>query len=150
MRHVSSLLVVSMLVLCVPAVAEEMEPQMIVMSHMGGSLAVSLEAVETVFYMEKDGGHRFHLVWAGNAEGKTIQGAEAGEVWKAIRGRFEAEFVWVSHMGGTLGIAREHITSVFYMPAKDGKAATMRINYNGESKAVEGDAADGLWKELGR
>ena len=150
MRHVSSALIVAMLVLCVPAVAEEMEPQMIVMSHMGGSLAVSLEAVETVFFMEKDGGQRFHLVWDGNPEGKTIQGDEAGEVWKAIQGRFEGEFVWVSHMGGTLGIAREHITSVFYMPAKDGKAATVRINYNGESKAVEGDEAAAIWKMLSK
>lgn len=150
-RRVSALLLSGMLfaALAVPAVAGE-ENEMIVMSHMGGSLAVSLDAVETVFYMEKDGKQRFHLVWEGNAEGKTIEGAEGTTLWKSIQGTWKDAFLWAPHMGGTLGISREAVTSVFFMPEKDGKKATLRINYGGEAKSVEGAEAEALWASMSK
>lgn len=137
------------LALAFPAAAEE-EEAMIVMTHLGGSLAVNLEAVETVFYMEKDGRQRFHLVWQGNAEGKTIEGAEAAELWGRFQGQWKDEFLWAPHMGGSLGISRDKVTSVFFMPEKDGKPATLRINYGGEAKTIEGAEAEALWKALSK
>jgi hypothetical protein len=133
--------------LVTPLTAEE-EVEMIVIPHLGGSLAVNLDAVETVFYMERDGRQRFHMVWHGNAEGKTVEGAEALEVWNQVRNSHETAFIWVSHMGGTMGIAHEAITSLFFMPAKDGKAAMLRVNYGPDAKTVEGEDALTLWKSL--
>ncbi len=138
-----------MLALGVSAMAEE-EAEMIIVPHLGGSLAVSLEVVETAFYLEKDGKQRFHLVWKGNYEGKTLEGAEATDVWKKLRAGWDHEFLWVPHMGGTLGIAHDAITSIFFMEAKDGKAATLRINYGGESKALEGAEAESVWSAVSK
>jgi hypothetical protein len=130
--------------------AGEEEAELIVMSHLGGHLAVNLEVVQTVFYLEKDGRQRLHVVWKGNPEGKSVEGSEAGEIWKTIRREWKSEFIWTSHMEGSLGITLDSVTSVFYMPAGDGKPAMLRINYGTEAKTVEGEEADALWKTIGR
>jgi len=152
MASKSSVLLAAALVLCgiVPSAAAEEEEPMIVMSHLGGSLAVNLEVVETVFYLEKESTPRFHLVWKGNPEGKTITGPEAKKTWERIRREMKSEFLWTSHMGGSLGIAHDAVTSVFFMPGKDGKPATLRINYGVEAKTVEGAEAEALWNALSR
>lgn len=132
------------------SVAAGEEDEMIVMAHLGGSLAVNLDAVETVFYLEKDGRQRFHLVWRGNAEGTTIEGAQATETWNRIQGEWKDDFLWVTHMGGSIGIARDAVSSVFFMAPKDGKRAMLRINYGSDSKAIEGAEAESLWASLSK
>lgn len=152
MKTLRLALVVFVVASCVSvqAAAEEEEAELIVMSHLGGRLAVNLEVVETVFYMENDGRQRLHVVWRGNPEGKTVEGPEAADIWKTIRRKWKSEFIWASHMGGSLGITLDSLTSVFYMPARDGKPASLRINYGSEAKTIEGEEADTLWKTIGR
>lgn len=150
MKRASLLPVVLFLTMSLPLAAGESEAEMMILPHLGGSLAVSFDVVETAFFMDKDGRQRFHLVWSGNPEGKTLEGAEAAEAWSKVREGREKEFLWTSHMGGTLGIARKAVVSAFFMAAKEGKPATLRINYATESKTIEGPDAAALWATLAK
>ena len=125
------------------------EGDFLMIPHMGGTLAINMHHVESVFFMDKADRQRFHLVWKGNPQGKTVEGADAVTLFAAARESWGDDFVWVSHMEGSLGIARHAITNVFRME-KDGQAVTVRINYGNESKTVTGDDAGAVWKTLAR
>jgi hypothetical protein len=148
MKRASLVTVILVLTMSLPLAAGESEVEMMILPHLGGSLAVSFDVVETAFFMDKDGRQRFHLVWSGNPEGKTLEGAGAVEAWTKIREGREKDFLWTAHMGGTLGIARRAIVSAFFMEAKEGKPATLRINYATDSKTIEGPDAAALWATL--
>lgn len=125
------------------------KPTFVVMDHMAGTLAVSLERVESVFYQpagEKPARLRFNF---SSSENKTVEGAAVEPLWKRVReGAAGGSFVWVSHMGGTLGIPLHAIQSVFRNG--EGAAMTVRINYPGDpqGKTVHGAEGAEIWKRL--
>jgi hypothetical protein len=132
MKRASLVTVILVLTMSLPLAAGESEVEMMILPHLGGSLAVSFDVVETAFFMDKDGRQRFHLVWSGNPEGKTLEGAGAVEAWTKIREGREKDFLWTAHMGGTLGIARR---------------AIVRVLHGGEGREAR-DAADQLRDRL--
>ncbi len=113
--------------------------------HMGGSLAVSVAHVESAFLFAPSEGKparvRLNLP-AGDA--KTLEGTEAEALWKALHAQAGA-FVWVGHMGGTLGIPLAKIQSVY-----KGANGDLRINYPGDpqGKTVTGAEAASVWATL--
>jgi hypothetical protein len=123
------------------------KPGFVVVDHMGGALAISLGRVESIFYLpakEKEASLRFNLAGGDN---KVVAGAAADAHWKSVRqGSHADEFLWVSHMGGTLGIPLRSIQSVFR--SADGQS--LRINYPGDpqGKTVQGAEAAEVWKRL--
>jgi hypothetical protein len=122
----------------------------VVMEHQGGSLAVSLASIVSVFRAQPSGdspppvrltlssGNRF-----------ALEGEAASALWSSLaEGAHRDAFLWVSHMGGTLGIPLSAIESVFRAGSEG--AAVLRINYAGdpEGKALQGDEAQAVWERL--
>ncbi len=118
----------------------------VVVNHMGGSLAVSIEHVESVFQFaaatDKPMRVRVNLPGADN---KTVEGPEAEALWKALRDGHGAAFVWVAHMGGTLGIPVGKIQSAYKSANGD-----VRLNYLGDpqGKTVSAAEAVAVWSTL--
>jgi len=126
------------------------EPGFFVMEHMGGALAVNMDRVVSVFYLpgSADKSARFRMNLANGAD-KTVDGAEAEPLWKALReGTYTRDFIWVSHMNGTLGIPVRNIQSVF--KKGEGAELSVRINHAGDAqgKTVKGPEAVEVWKRL--
>lgn len=121
-----------------------------VMDHMGGALAVNMERVVSVFYLpgSADKPARFRMNLARGAD-KTVDGPQAEPIWKALReGGFDSDFIWVSHMNGTLGIPVRNIQSVF--KKGEGPELSLRINHDGDpqGKTLKGEEAAKVWKRL--
>ncbi len=125
------------------------KPSFVVMDHMAGALAVNLGRVESVYYLpagDKAARLRFNF---SSSENKTVEGATAEPLWRRVHEGAEAgSFLWVSHMGGTLGVPLHSIQSVFRNG--EGAAMTVRINYPGDpqGKTVQGAEAAEVWKRL--
>lgn len=118
----------------------------VVVNHMGGSLAVSLEHIESVFQFKAEEGKplRVRLNLPGG-DNKTVEGAEAEALWKALHDGHGATFVWVGHLGGTLGIPLGKIQSAYKNASGD-----VRLNYPGDpqGKTVSGAEAAAVWSAL--
>ncbi|MBN2369622.1 MAG: hypothetical protein JXO72_03970 [Vicinamibacteria bacterium] len=126
------------------------KPDLIMVDHMGGTLAVNLESVVSVFYLpgSPERPARFRLNFAGN-ENKAVDGPAAEPLWQSVReGPRARAFVWVSHMGGTLGIPVRNIQSVF--KSGEGISMSVCINHPGDpdGKTVKGAEAAEVWKRL--
>lgn len=126
------------------------KPAFFVMEHMGGSLAVNMDRVVSVFYLPGSAGKaaRFRMNLANGAD-KTVDGAAAEPLWKALReGAYTSDFIWVSHMNGTLGIPVRSIQSLFRKG--EGAELSVRINHAGDpqGKTVKGTEAAEVWKGL--
>lgn len=125
------------------------KPSFVVMDHLTGALAVNLGRVESVFFLpagEKPARLRLNFSASDN---KTIDGPAAEATWKRVHeGPSAGSFLWVSHMGGTLGIPLDSIQSVFR--TGEGAAMSLRINYPGDpqGKTVQGPEAAEVWKRL--
>jgi len=124
----------------------------VVMEHQGGSLAVSLASIVSVFRAQPSGDSpapvRLNLR---NGSHQALEGAAAAAVWTSLaEGTHAGEFLWVTHMGGTLGIPLAAIDSVFRAGSEG--APVVRINYAGdpEGKTVQGDEAAAVWERLSR
>jgi hypothetical protein len=126
------------------------KPAFVVMDHMNGAVAVNLERVESIFYApgtaEKLARLRLNF---SSADNKTVDGPAAEPLWKSLReGAHASAFLWVSHMGGTLGIPIRNIQSVY--KSGEGTGLSVRINYPGDpqGKTVQGAEAAEVWKRL--
>jgi len=123
----------------------------VVMEHQGGSLAVSLASIVSAFRGQPSGDSAPVRLNLRNGSHVALEGAAASALWASLaEGSHAAEFLWVSHMGGTLGIPLAAIDSVFRAGSEG--AAVVRINYAGdpEGKTVQGDEAAAVWERLGR
>lgn len=126
------------------------KPGFVAMEHLGGTLAVNLERLESIFYQAASGDSpaRLRLNFS-NSENKAVGGGAAEPLWKSLReGPHAGEFLWVSHMGGTLGIPIRSIQSLY--KSGEGAALSVRINYPGDpqGKTVQGAEAAEVWKRL--
>lgn len=125
------------------------KPSFVVMDHMTGALAVNLERVESVFFLPAgDKPARLRLNFSAS-DNKAADGPAAETAWKRVHeGPAAGSFLWVSHMGGTLGIPLRSIQSVFR--SGEGAASSLRINYPGDpqGKTVSGPEAAEVWKRL--
>ncbi len=126
------------------------KPGFVAMEHLGGTLAVNLERLEGIFYQPASGESpaRLRLNFSGS-DNKSVGGGAADPLWKSLReGPHARQFLWVSHMGGTLGIPIRSIQSLY--KSGEGAALSVRINYPGDpqGKTVQGAEAAEVWKRL--
>lgn len=145
------LVLMAALALAAPAGAQgervEVNPEaFVVMEHQGGSLAVNLTSIASVFRAagkaDSPGPVRLNLRSGGH---QSLEGKAAGALWSSLaEGSHSEAFVWVSHMGGTLGIPVAAIESAFRTGSDS--APAVRINYIGDpaGKTVQGDEADAV------
>ncbi|HVT45808.1 MAG TPA: hypothetical protein VMT00_15620 [Thermoanaerobaculia bacterium] len=135
------------------AIAHSAERRFLVVSHMNGSLAINTDRIESIWYRDAFGEKPavVRIVYEG-ADAKSVEGLEAsGLVERLQAADFQRPFVWVSHLGGTLGIPRGAIRTLFYTEASGSAPVRVRIVHGpgSESKVVEGDEAISLWKSVG-
>jgi hypothetical protein len=122
----------------------------VVMEHQGGSLAVSVASIVSVFRgQQKDDAPAPVRLNLRNGSHQALEGDAASALWASLAEGAHAEaFVWVSHMGGTLGIPLASIESVFRAGSDD--APVVRISYPGDpqGKTVQGAEAESVWERL--
>jgi hypothetical protein len=131
---------------------ETMQPSdYVVMPHQKGSLALQVSSITGVWYLPGGEGKsaQLRVLSRSLAEAKTLAGGDAEALWTAFRAR-GAEFLFVSHMGGTLGIPRAQVRAAYY--ATDTGVPRLRLTYDGDpnGKTVDGDEATTVWNELKR
>lgn len=124
----------------------------IVVPHMGGTLVINSDRVGTVWYSAKGepASAALRIIYDGDAEGKVVAGAEAITAWEAIQAdkALAAQFLWLPHMDGTLGIPHRSIQALFFAPAEPSKPAKLRIIHDVDTKVIEGPDAEAFWKKL--
>jgi hypothetical protein len=129
---------------------ETMHPSdYVVMPHQKGSLALQVSSITGLWYLPAGEGKaaQLRVLSPSLGEAKTLTGADADELWAVFRARGQ-QFLFVSHMGGTLGIPRAQIRAAYY--ATDTGSPRLRLTYDGDSngKTVDGDEATTVWNDL--
>ena len=146
----------AVLSLRVPSVVAQPEDtmgssQFVVMPHMKGSLALQTSSISSLWYVAAGDGRPAQLRVNSPAlsEAKTVGGDDADALWATFHdGALAANFVFVTHIGGTLAIPRSQIRSAYY--AEDSGAPRLRLMYDGDQggKSLEGAEATRVWTEL--
>ena len=134
------------------AQTQEGGKSMLTMNQLHGTVMIPVTRINTIFYRVQDdpGAAMLKVVYSGILEGVSQKGAEAAATWQAIQddSSLFSKFVWLPHMGGTVGIAYSSVQSVFFSAAADGKPARLRIAHDIDAKVVEGETAEKVWKTL--
>jgi hypothetical protein len=121
----------------------------VVMPHQKGSLALQVSSITGLWYLPAADGKAAQLRVLAPALGdaKTLAGADAEALWGTLHARGDA-FLFVSHMGGTLGIPRAQVRAAYY--ATDSGSPRLRLTYDGDpnGKTLEGDEATTVWSDL--
>lgn len=121
----------------------------VVMPHMKGSLALQVSSITGLWYLPGSEGKpaQLRVLSRPLSEAKTLTDGDAEQLWASFRAR-GGEFLFVSHMGGTLAIPREQVRTAYY--AVDTGAPRLRLTYDGDpnGKTVDGDEATTLWNEI--
>ena len=63
----------------------DLADRFVLVSHLGGTLAVPRDQIRTAFFSDQNGA-RLRLVYAGDPSGKELEGDEALRVWKLLTG----------------------------------------------------------------
>ncbi len=156
--HVNAVLlsVVVMIATVAPLASAQQEDPMhpssyVVVPHMKGSLALQVSSITGVWYLPTSEGKaaQLRVMSTALAEAKTLTGGDAEQLWTSFRARGE-EFLFTSHMGGTLAIPRAQIRTAYY--STDTGTPRLRLGYDGDpnGKTIDGDEATTIWNELTR
>lgn len=126
-------------------------PRFVVWKHMNGTLALATSEIRGVWFQAAFAGKPAQLRVTSPAlvEPKTLSGADAEALWSSFHdGALAPLFLFVPHMGGTLGIPRDQVRTLFF--SDEGGKTRLRIGYDGDpnGKDLEGDDARAVWKEL--
>lgn len=145
-----------LLSLSVPSVFAQREDtmgssQFVVMPHMKGTLALQTSAISSLWYAAAGDGRPAQLRVNSPAlsEAKVVGGDDADALWATFHdGAMAADFVFVTHMGGTLAIPRAQIRSAYF--AEGAGAPRLRLMYDGDPSgtSLEGAEATRVWAEL--
>lgn len=127
------------------------QPGYVVMPHMKGSLALQVSSITGLWYVPAgdDKPAQLRVLSRALTDAKTLGGADAEALWASFRAR-GGEFLFVSHMGGTLAIPREQVRAAYY--AEDTGTPRLRLTYDGDpnGKTVDGEEATTVWNEIRR
>lgn len=127
---------------------ESMSSTFVVLSHLNGRLALNAGDIDSAWRNEpSDGdGASVRLTSRSLTEPKTLTGDDAEAFWSLLNDQLEGQFVFVSHLGGTLAIPRRSIRTAFLSEASD----QLRLVYDGDpsGKVIEGEEALEVFKKL--
>ncbi len=123
----------------------------VLVPHMKGTLALQVSSITGLWYQPagEDKAATLRVLSRALGDAKTLTGADADALWSAFRTR-GGDFLFVSHIGGTLAIPREQVRAAYY--AEDTGAPRLRLTYDGDpnGKTLDGDEATTVWNELRR
>lgn len=122
----------------------------VVMPHMKGSLALPVSSLTSAWF--KPAGEEtpvtVRVTSQAMSEAKVLSAGDAEAVWLFLKAR--NDFIFVSHMAGTLAIPRATIRTAYY--SDETGVARLRLTYDGDpsGKTIDGDEADRIWSDLQR
>lgn len=132
-----------------PALADaEERGGFVTAEHRDGTIAINPKAVLTLFHGSGSGKDaQLRIILDGGPQ--TLEGAAADAAWAAFHdGPGAKRFLFVSHLGGTLGIPVRSIQTLYR--SGSGSKLSVRIVYDGQEETVTGDEAERVWSRLAR
>ena len=121
----------------------------VVLPHMKGSLGLQVASISGLWYLPatEEKASRLRVTSPALSEAKSLGGADADTLWDAMRRR-GADFLFTSHMGGTLAIPREQVRTAYYSEESGTPLLRLVFDADPSGKTLEGDEATRIWKEL--